>query len=123
MAEKTVEFIRCLVEAFPALEEDCEIHVENNRGETLAHLFASMELMDAVVGAYLHREGYRGLDWAAVLTYLDRQYGEEDDPEVRNVIAVSFVECLPGRGEAGYGIIGHLGPNLARLLAAIRTGG
>jgi hypothetical protein len=73
MTENAVQFIRHLVEAFPALEEDLEIHVENNAGETLSHLFEYMELMDAVVGAYLGHEEYRELDWVAVLAYLDRQ--------------------------------------------------
>ena len=123
MTEKTVEFVQRLVKAFPALEEDYEIHVANNGGETLAHLFAFMELMDALVGAYLGREEYRGLDWAAVLAYLDRVYVDDEDSEVRNVIAVSFVEDLPNRDEPGYGIVGHLGPNLARLFAALRPGG
>jgi hypothetical protein len=123
MSEKTIEFTRRLVEAFPVLEEDYEDHVANNFGETLPHLFASMELMDAVVGSYLGHEEYRALDWAAVLAYLDRQYVEEQDSEVRNVIAVSFVEDLPNRDEPGYGIVEHLGPNLARLFAKIRPGG
>lgn len=122
MSEKTIEFTRRLVEAFPVLEEDYEDHVANY-GETLPHLFASMELMDAVVGSYLGHEEYRALDWAAVLAYLDRQYVEEQDSEVRNVIAVSFVEDLPNRDEPGYGIVEHLGPNLARLFAKIRPGG
>ena len=123
MSEKTVEFTRRLVQAFPALEEDYEDHVANNFGGTLPHLFASMELMDAVVGSYLGQEEYSALDWAAVLAYLDQQYLEEEDSEVRNVIAVSFVEDLPNRNEPGYGIVAHLSPNLARLFAEIRPGG
>jgi hypothetical protein len=62
MSEKTIEFTRRLVEAFPALEEDYEIHVANNAGETLPHLFASMELMDAVVAAR-RLNGGRALSW------------------------------------------------------------
>lgn len=123
MSEKTVEFTRRLVQAFPALEEDYEDHVANNFGETLPHLFASMELMDALVGSYLGQEEYRELDWAAVLAYLDRHYIEDTDPEIRNVIAVSFVEDLPNRDQPGYGLIDHLGPNLAQLFAKVRPGG
>ena len=116
MSEKTFEFTRRPVEAFPALEEDYEDHVANN-GETLPHLFASMELMDAVVGAYLGREEYRELDWAAVLAYLDKQLAEEEDLQVRGMILASFVEDLPSRGEPGHGIVDHLGPHLAQASA------
>jgi hypothetical protein len=123
MSEHTIEFTRHLVEAFPALEEDYEDHVFNNAGETLPHLFASMELMDAVVGAYLGREEYHELDWAAVLAYLDQQLAEADDPDVRGVIVASFVEDLPSRGEPGYGLVDHLGPHLARAFAEKRPGG
>ena len=123
MSEKTIEFTRRLVEAFPALEEDYENHVFNNAGETLPHLFASMELMDAVVGSYLGQEDYRALDWAEVLAYHDKQLAEEQDSEVRNVVTVSFLEDLPNRDEPGYGIVAHLGPNLARVFAKIRPGG
>jgi hypothetical protein len=119
---KTIEFTQCLVEAFPALEEDYEIHVDDY-GETLPHVFAAMELMDAVVGAYLGQEEYHELDWVAVLAYLDQQYAEEEDFQVRGVITASFVEGLPKRGEPAYGIIGHLGPNLARVFAGVRPGG
>lgn len=122
MNQKTIEFTQRLVEAFPALEEDYEIHVDNY-GETLPHVFAAMELLDAVVGAYLGQEEYRELDWAAVLAYLDRQYAEEEDSQVRGVIVASFVEGLPKREEPGYGIVGFLGPHLAQALAEIRPGG
>ena len=67
MSRETVEFIQRLVEAFPALEEDYENHVENY-GETLPHVSAAMELMDAVVGAWQHsgpaawRPGQRNAD-------------------------------------------------------------
>jgi hypothetical protein len=123
MSEKTVAFTRRLVGAFPALEEDYEAHVFNCGGETLPHVFASMELMDAVVGAYLGHEERRELDWAAVLAYLDEQLAEEQDREVRGVIVVSFVKDLPSRGEPGYGLVDHLGPHLARAFAENRPGG
>ena len=116
MSEQTIEFVRHLVEAFPALEEDYEDHVFNNGGETLPHVFAFMELMDAMVGAYLGQEEYRELDWVAVLAYLDRQLAE-GAPEVRGVIVTSFVDDLPSRDEPGHGLVEHLGPHLARAYA------
>jgi hypothetical protein len=122
MSEKTIEFTRRLVEAFPVLEEDYEDHVANY-GETLPHLFASMELMDAVVGSYLGQEEYRALDWAAIIAYLDKQLAEEEDAQVRGVIVTSFVKDLPSRGEPGYGLVKHLGPHLAQAFAEKRPGG
>ncbi len=122
MSEQTIEFTRRLVERFPALKEDYEDHVFNN-GETLPHVFSSMELMDAVVGAYLGQEEYRDLDWSAVLTYLDRRLAEEEDLQIRGVILTSFVMDLPYRNEPGYDLVGHLGPHLARAFAQNRPGG
>jgi hypothetical protein len=122
MSEQTIEFVQRLVEAFPALEEDYEIHVFNNAGETLPYVFVSMELMDAVVGAFTGEEEYRELDWAAVLDYLDKQLAEADR-EVREVIVTSFVLDLPFPGQPGYGLVDHLGPHLAQSFAANRPAG
>jgi hypothetical protein len=117
-AAKTVAFVERLVARFPALAEDYECHVANCGG-TLAYVFTSMELMDAVVGAYLGDEEYRDLDWAGVLDYLDEEYATAG-PEARSVLVTSFVLDLPFRHEPGYGLVGHLGPQLAQAFAKHR---
>jgi hypothetical protein len=45
-----------------------------------------------------------------LLDFLESEFGVDDD--VDNVIAVSFVEMLPGVGESGAGIEQVLGPKL-----------
>lgn len=117
-AAKTVAFVERLVARFPALAEDYECHIANN-GETLAYVFTGMELMDAVVGAYLDDEEYQDLDWAAVLDYLDGEYATAG-PEARSVLVTSFVLDLPFSHQPGYGLVAHLGPQLAQAFAKHR---
>ena len=45
-----------------------------------------------------------------LIQFLEAEFGVDED--VDNVIAVSFVEMLPGAGEPGVEIVGLLGPKL-----------
>jgi hypothetical protein len=78
-----------------------------------------MELMGAVVGAYLGEREYQDLDWAAVLDDLDEEYAT-GGPEARSVLVTSFVLDLPFGHEPGYGLVAHLGPRLAQAFAKHR---
>ena len=52
-----------------------------------------------------------------IIEYLENEYGQEE--YVDNLIAVSFLENLPGPGEAGARIRYELGPKLTRQLKII----
>ena len=121
MSEKTIEFTRRLVEAFPALEEDYEIHVENN-AIPLPHVFFA-DATRAVVAAYAGTDpDYAELDWRGFLDFLDSRYPGAQ-AGVKEVIVTSFLLQLPWPAQPGYGIVDHLGPALVQKFREVRPGG
>jgi hypothetical protein len=116
-----VDFLDDLVERFPELAEDYEVHVANC-GEPLAHVFF-WDVTQAVVHA-CDGDGasYASLDWRALIRYLDQIFPAAPR-EVREVIVTSFLLSLPSPAEPGYEIAAELGPALAERFKLVRPCG
>ncbi|WP_344828809.1 hypothetical protein [Actinocorallia longicatena] len=109
------------MERFPEFGEMYECHLANNGG-LLPHVFFAVDgVTEEVVSAYSGRvsEWTEGLDWRAVLGFLEGAY-IEGDGEARGVIAVSFVHRLPWPGQIGERIVGDFGPGLAECHRDVR---
>jgi hypothetical protein len=121
------DFLERLVQRFPQLGEDLEVHVENNGG-ALPHVFFGLDVTPAVVEAYrCDTEGreageYAELDWRGLLGFFEEVYPAAPLP-VKEVIVTSFLMDLPWPHEPGYGLVGCLGPVLAWKFVQVRPGG
>jgi hypothetical protein len=116
-----VDFLLQLVERFPQLAEDYEIHVENNGGP-LPHLFF-WDVTQAIVDAYTNNGvEYADLDWRGLLDFLEEVYPTAH-LDVQKVIVTSFLMNLPWPGEPGYGLVELLGPALAKMFVQVRPSG
>lgn len=116
-----VDFLLRLVERFPQLAEDYEVHVENNGGP-LPHFFF-WDVTQAVMDAYSGQsEEYADLDWQGLIDFLEQTYPAAD-LEVQKIIVTSFLMNLPWPGEPGYDITAHLGPALAEMFEKVRPAG
>lgn len=120
----TIEFVEGIVERFPSLGEVFAEHVSDNFGEVLPHLFFG-DLTRYVVSAHLGvGSGEHPEDiviehhLTAMLKDLEVAYAG-GDPEVQELIAVSFLENLPRPDEEGSGIRARLGPQLTAQLCVI----
>ena len=100
-----VDFLHRMADEVPFLRQQVFEHFEEYR-HPLAHVFVggSVSWVCALYAAG-HVDTVRPL-----LDFLEREF--EQDPEVDNVIAVSFVEMLPFPGEPGAEIEHALGPKL-----------
>jgi hypothetical protein len=105
-----------LVTRFGDLRPLYEDHVREN-DELLPHVLFG-RLTDWIVRAYLAAP-HRGDTWKAVIDQLETEF-EHGDDNVRELIAVSFLENLPYPGEEGADIAEHLGPNLRAELHQLR---
>lgn len=117
MIEKaTLLFVRQLADEFPDILAVLEEHETDNFGEILPHVFMGtltfhltslipQALQNARQLSELHR----------VLDRLERVY-VTGPPEVRNLLAVSFLENLPYQDETGAGIREMIGPTLKAQL-------
>lgn len=102
----TVDFLWRLAEAVPSLRERVAEHFERLNNRPLPHAFVGEIVFEAVgLVAAGRAEVVRPL-----LGFLEAEYGIDED--IDNVIAVSFVEMLPDRGESGAEILDLLGPKL-----------
>lgn len=110
MSEVTEAFVDRMVAIHPELEPLRRQHLDENFGDMLPHLWTS-DLARYVVGRY-QADGPVAVE--PLLATLDAEAGSS--PEVDEMIAVSFVEFLPGPGEAGSEVTQHLGPRLTEML-------
>lgn len=123
MSSSAIIFINALVERFPGLKRVLEQHTKGNFGETLPNLFFGdftryvLSLFDQMkVG---DREFPAAqLELRRILAYLDDEFDRGDD-EIKDLIAVSFIECLPRPDEQGSDIRKLLGPNMRAQLRRI----
>jgi hypothetical protein len=118
----SVRFVESLVERFPVLRPVYEEHIAD-MGEVLPHVFFGIGggITDQVVGSYLRRDP-DGLDWRAVLAFLDARLGR-GEKEVDAVIGTDFLLSLPGPGHLGYGLIRELPPRLRLMFDGLRPQG
>jgi hypothetical protein len=109
--------IQRLVAAEPALSDDLDEHLETY-GELLPHVFMG-ELIDRLLEWIGSGQEPALARVRTVLAALEDEYGT--DYEVDELIAASFVEDLPERGESGSGILDLLGPKLGKELTRQRS--
>ena len=106
------EFIRGLVREFPELQPVLDVHLSGQGGELLPHLF----LADLV--RWLEAQFSDSEPKAQALPLIKRlcAFMEAEfvrgDEQVRELLAVSFVENLPSTGELGASLRSFLGPTL-----------
>jgi len=115
MSQATEAFVQRLVIANPELQPLLDEHLEDNFGELLPHLWTS-DLARHVVARY-QSDGSDAV--APLLEQLDEAAGH--DPEVDEVLGVSFVELLPNPGEPGAEVTDLLGPRLKAMLHEQRS--
>lgn len=109
MSETTVAFVEDLAARFPGLKGALEDH-RKDYGEVLPHVF----LADVVryLVALTAVEGRLG-EAQKLVAHFEAQFGQ---PELQELIAVSFVENLPGPSEPGARLRLMLGPALRTQL-------
>jgi hypothetical protein len=111
--------VRLLAERSSELRTLLDEHTAANHGELLSHLYMG-EVTEWLVNA--HADG-REHDVRDVLQFLEEQF--EGDEDVRELIAVSFLENLPFPGEPQASVRALLPPalrdELQRLESHYRT--
>lgn len=120
-----------LVESFPALGENVDFYYDGP-DEFLAHMFFGIEVIRAVVAAYVADHGAHPLggrlewpgvlDWRGVLAFLEQRLRTGNEA-VKTVIGTSFLFRLPMPGQEGHAIVDELDGELARLFAVARPNG
>ena len=112
----TAEVVLRLVERFGDLRPLYEEHLREN-DELLPHVLF-WDFTEWVVRSYLAAR-QREDTWKAVIDQLETEF-EHGDDNVRELLAVSFLENLPYPGEEGADIAERLGPNLSAELHRLR---
>ncbi|MGC4941112.1 hypothetical protein [Kribbella sp. DT2] len=100
-----VAFLHRLADEVPFLHRQVLEHFAQYQ-KPLGHLFLGGVVSDACTRYDEHGAAAVG----PLLAFLEREF--EQDPDVDNVIAVSFVELLPAPGQPGAGVETVLGPKL-----------
>jgi hypothetical protein len=118
MSDSTTAFVKRLAELSPALTALLQEHVTDNFGEILPHLFLGEVTCHvvALVQSPLSENSFalrRELN--IVLESIESGYAS-GDADVEELIAASFLENLPTKGEPGAEIRGMIGPELGRQL-------
>lgn len=120
MSKVTSGFIHYLVGRFQVLGPILREHVSDNFGELLPHVFVG-DLTRYVVAEFVREEGGSASEYPTLRQILDElEEASARGDEVSALIAVSFLENLPRRGESGAGILALLGPGLRSQLDAIQ---
>lgn len=113
--DSTVQFLFRMADAVPSLRGRLDEHFHENRRRPSAHSFVGEIALEA---PGLVASGRADLV-RPLLDFLEAEYGA--DADVDNVIAVSFVEMLPNRGDRGAEIESLLGPKLRAELERQRS--
>ena len=119
MSERTIAFVRSLVERFPTLSSMFDEHVKDN-GEILPHIFFG-DLTRYVVSLLLSGAGVaRRRELEDILRTLEKAYASVgDEDELQELISVSFLEHLPRPGDEGSEVRSMVGPRLSQQLKLI----
>jgi hypothetical protein len=108
------QFLDRLAVAVPAVREKLDEHIKEYRW-ALPHTFLEEVVAEA---KRLHLAG-RTDEILPFLAFLESEFGA--DPEVDNLIAISFLDELPGPGEPGADLELLLGPKLRGELQRLRN--
>ena len=117
MSAATVAFVGALVYAFPVLRPVLEEHLGDQEGEVLPHLFMA-DVERWLEREVMNRRAQSAEEIATLLAFLEEAVAT-GDPEVNELIAVSFLEHLPRPGQPGSEIRDMVGPHLRRQLRMI----
>ena len=117
MSEATIALVDRLVEACAALKPLFDEHLEDNFGEVLPHVFLG-EVTRHLVGEAAGDAGSRTVE--AALRQLEDEFASGTE-EVKELIAVSFLENLPESPEPGLAVRLRLGPSLKGELSRMRA--
>jgi hypothetical protein len=114
MSKDTEAFARQLAELSLSLTVLFDEHSEDNFPEVLPHIFL-YDVVLHVVGlvqeiAYQNSSSARS-ELICILAMIELNF-ESGNPEIEELIAVSFLENLPMHAETGYEIREYLGPKL-----------
>lgn len=113
MSESTIAVVDRLVARFDVLRPTLQEHLADNFGEVLPHLLLG-QVTRQLVGLTLDASSSCVLD--EILGALEGEFQSGGD-EVRELLAVSFLENLPRPPEPGHAIRNRLGPGLSAELA------
>ncbi|MFJ1563298.1 hypothetical protein [Streptomyces erythrochromogenes] len=116
--DQGVQLVRDLAQAIPGFDELLELHMDNERGEILDHVFF-WTVTQETVSSFL---GGEETDWRLTLRFLEEQHARNVH-DVTVVITTSFLLNLPWPGRPGYGLVDHLGPTMRARFAAVRPSG
>ncbi len=108
MNAETITFICHLAYKFPPLRIVVKDYIEAYGGEILPHILMSEYAL--FISSLQEKE-----DWAqSFLEYLESTFNSNEDDNVSNLIAVSFIENLPFDGEKTHWSIGVLGGSMKK---------
>lgn len=110
-AATPLEVIAGLQEVDETLGRLIEQHREANLGTILPHVMLGEVAIWAAAEVQKHAQGDRTDRVGAVVAYLEDLY-RSGNSDVRELIAVSFVELLPSTGRPGAEVRNLLGPHL-----------
>jgi hypothetical protein len=114
-----IQFIEALAARFPSIQTLLQEHRDDNDGETLSHLVMA-DIERHAESLSERNDGPAERELREILDFLEKEYSADDnDGEVQNVIAVSFLEHLPRPGEPGSRIRKLVGPSLMKQLHLI----
>ncbi len=116
MSEATIAVVDRLVEACTTLKPLFDEHLEDNFGEVLPHVFLG-EVTRHLVGEAAGDAGSRAVE--TTLRQLEDEFASGTD-EVKEFIAVSFLENLPESPAPGLDLRLRLGPSLKAELSRMR---
>lgn len=117
MSEATIAVIDRLVEACATLKPLLAEHVDDNFGEVLPHMFLG-EVTRHLAKQAADPAAFRSVETA--LQLLETEFASGTD-EIKELIAVSFLENLPDGPRPGVDLRGQLGPSLRGELSRMRA--
>jgi hypothetical protein len=118
MSVGPMAFVKQVAALSPALTTLLEDHVKDNFGEVLPHVFLGDVTRHVI--ALVRAPGSEDSlavrrEVKTILDTMEHGYAT-GSPEVQELIAASFLENLPAKGEPGSGIRGMVGPSLGSQL-------
>lgn len=116
MRAAVVAFVGALVYRFPELLEVLQEHLEDQAGEVLPHVFMG-DVTRWLVRRFL-AAGRNDATLREILSFMEGAF-KSDREEVKELLAVSFLENLPCFGESGFEIRSVIGPTMQEELARL----
>lgn len=113
MSANEVAFVEALVHQFQVLLGVFEQHLEEQRGEVFPHVLMG-DVTRWLVGRFI-TSGSSDTLLRDILGFMEQAF-DDDEEQVQELLAVSFLENLPRFGEQGFAIRSILGPSMQKEL-------